>query len=223
MDVKALSQQLEGILADYDAMIPRSQHKDLSDLPKHERQALLTRAIAAVNRITGENSTYAKEIRRLLTELPHLHNHTSSIIGVVKALLADMNAGHLQSLVELIHGETFSDFLEMASHLMESGFKDAAAVIAGSSLEAHLRALCTKANIPIEQAKADGSTSPKKAETMNAELANAAAYSKLDQKNVTAWLDLRNKAAHGKYVEYQAEQVALLIAGLRDFLTRVPA
>ena len=45
-------------------------------------------------------------------------------------------------------------------------------------------------------------------------------YSKLDQKNVTAWLDLRNKAAHGKYAEYQIEQVALMLDGVRNFVTR---
>jgi hypothetical protein len=46
---------------------------------------------------------------------------------------------------------------------------------------------------------------------------------KMDQKNVTAWLDLRNKAAHGHYEQYQKEQVALLISGVRDFITRNPA
>ncbi len=58
---------------------------------------------------------------------------------------------------------------------------------------------------------------------MNSELASATVYSKLDQKNVTAWLDLRNKAAHGQYSEYSKEQVALFIQSVRDFITRIPA
>ncbi len=45
---------------------------------------------------------------------------------------------------------------------------------------------------------------------MNNELAAFGAYNKLDQKNVTAWLDLRNKAAHAQYHEYTAEQEWLL-------------
>jgi hypothetical protein len=223
MNVQPLIQQLEGILADYDAMLPRTQLNDLSDLPKHERQALVTRAVAAVNRISGEHSAYTEEVKRLLKQFPHLHSHTSSIIGVVKALLADVKAGHLISLVELVHGETFADFLEMAQHLVDSGYKDGAGVIAGSALEAHLRMLCIKAGVPVELMTRDGSRAPKKAEAMNSDLAGANVYSKLDQKNITAWLDLRNKAAHGKYGEYQADQVSLLIAGVRDFLTRVPA
>ena len=58
---------------------------------------------------------------------------------------------------------------------------------------------------------------------MNSDLASASAYSKLDQKNVIAWLDLRNKAAHGKYDEYDLKQVALLTQSVRDFISRNPA
>jgi hypothetical protein len=52
-------------------------------------------------------------------------------MGVVKGLLDDMAAGYMKSLVEIVHGDLFSDFLEMAQHLCESGYKDAAAVVAG--------------------------------------------------------------------------------------------
>ncbi len=34
---------------------------------------------------------------------------------------------------------------------------------------------------------------------MNTELYKAGVYGKLDNKNVTAWLDLQNKAAHAQY------------------------
>jgi len=37
---------------------------------------------------------------------------------------------------------------------------------------------------------------------MNADLAKVKVYGILEQKNVTAWLDLRNRAAHGKYLEF---------------------
>lgn len=46
---------------------------------------------------------------------------------------------------------------------------------------------------------------------------------KLEQKSVTAWLDLRNKAAHGEYSEYNENQVKQLIIGVRDFIVRNPA
>ncbi|MFH1893780.1 MAG: hypothetical protein ABIK83_13995 [Candidatus Zixiibacteriota bacterium] len=106
----------------------------------------------------------------------------------------------------------------MADHLADSGYKDAAAVIAGSALEAHLRQLCQRYHVDSE---AKGIR--KKVDLINSELSKAVAYSKGDQKNVTAWLDLRNKAAHGDYGAYTKDQVALLIASVRDFITRHPA
>lgn len=222
LKAKNLEEQLQGIIDQFNAFKRRSQHNDLSDLPKHERQALITRAISAIRRI-GEKSSYSKEVDRLLRELPHLHEHTSSIIGVAKGLLEDLSAGYMQSLVEIVHGDVFGDFLEMAQHLCESGYKDAAAVITGSTLESHLRELCRKSQIPVELHKADGGVVPKKAEGMNADLASAEVYSKLDQKNVTAWLGLRNKAAHGQYGEYNKDQVLILISSVRDFIIRNPA
>lgn len=42
-------------------------------------------------------------------------------------------------------------------------------------------------------------------------------------KQITAWLDLRNNAAHGKYDKYSIEEVKLMIAGIRNFLLAFPA
>jgi hypothetical protein len=223
VDKNAIVQQLEGLLAEYQALSKRAQHKDLSDLPETERQALVSKAVAAVHRVSGPRSSYSAELERLLGRHRSLHTLTSPIMGLVQALLDDVKDGHLQSLVELVHAETFSDFLDMAARLNGSGYKDPAAVIAGSALEVHLRALCTKSGLPTESTKADGSTQPKKADLLNNELCQANVYSKLDQKSVIAWLDLRNKAAHGKYAEYQREQVVLQIGGIRDFIVRNPA
>lgn len=221
--LEIFEQQLDAVLNEFAVFSAKSQHDDLSDLPKADRQALVTKAIAAVHRVSGTNSTYAKEVERLLKTLNHLHMHTTSVIGVVKALRDDLSGGYIRSLVELVHSDVFADFLEMAQHLCDAAYKDAAAVIAGSTLESHLRGLCSKAAIPVDVPKADGSVAPKKADTMNSDLAAVGTYLKLDQKSITAWLDLRNKAAHGKYAEYTQEQVSVMISGIRDFIVRNPA
>ncbi len=61
----------------------------------------------------------------------------------------------------------FENLIEMAEHLMEEGYKDAAAVIAGASLESHLRQLSNKYGVPVEYTAKDGSTKKKKAESLN--------------------------------------------------------
>lgn len=223
MDTTVFEKQLRSMVEEFNAMKAKSQHKDLSDLPKSDRQALVTRAISAVHRISGQRSPYSRDIDRLLKTLVPLHEHMTSIMGVAQALLDDLQAGYLRSLVEIVHADIFSDFLKMAWHLCDSGYKDAAAVIAGSTLESHVRELCNKAGIPLETTKPNGDKVPKNADTMNANLAADEVYGKLDQKNVTAWLGLRNKAAHGEYDEYSKEQVVLLISNIRDFIARNPA
>lgn len=223
MNTQPLIEQLESILADFKALASKSQQNDLSDLSKSDRQALVTRSVAAVNRIAGKNSSYYAEIERLFATLPALHAHTTSVIGVIQALLADVKSGHLQSLIDLVHADTFADFADMGQHLLDAGYKDGAAVIVGSALEAHLRNLCIKYGVPTEFSKPDGAVAPKKADSINSDLAAKSVYSKLDQKSVTAWLDLRNKAAHGKYADYQPEQVFLMVGGIRDFVSRTSA
>lgn len=219
MDKIVLATQLKTLLAAFEQLKVGSKYNDLSDLPKSDRQSLVSRSIAAINRITGPNSSYSLDVERILRENKELHEHTSSIIGIVKALKEDIEAGFIQNLIELIHSEIFSDFLEMASFLNDSGYKDASAVIAGSTLENHLRQLAKKNGISIFTP--DGRQL--KADRLNTDLASTKIYNLLDQKNVTAWLDLRNKAAHGNYTEYSKDQVKLLISSIQDFITRNPA
>jgi hypothetical protein len=146
------------------------------------------------------------------------------IDSILDALKSDISQGYLASIGEIIHADLFADFAEMAEHLLEEGYKDPAAVIIGSVLEEHLRKLCLK-NPPLQIDAVDskGVTKPKKADLLNSELTAASVYGKLDQKSVTAWLDLRNKAAHGQYTEYDKKQVELLLQSVRDFITRHPA
>ena len=141
--------------------------------------------------------------------------------GILSAAREELAGGWLTTTKGLVSAEIFSDFLEMAQHLLDEGYKDPAAVMAGSVLEEHLRQLCQKHGIPTEATK-QGRPQPKKADALNADLAKKEVYNRLDQKNVTAWLDLRNKAAHGKYQEYTEEQVALMLQSLSDFMVRIP-
>lgn len=221
--IQGFIKQLDDVIRDYEYLRQGSKHDDLSDLPVFKAVQNLTRLRAVIHRVSGAKSEYVKQCEALLGEKHRSGLQASRLYGVAKALRSDVSAGYLQSVTELLHGELFADFLEMAQHLLDEGYKDAAAVIAGSSLEGHLRQICQKAGIDIELQKDDGSTSMKKAERLNSDLAKQEVYSKSDQKSVTAWLGLRNDAAHGDYHKYEAPQVGIMISGIRDFLMRNPA
>ena len=52
---------------------------------------------------------------------------------------------------------------------------------------------------------------------MNDELAKAGAYNALKKKQITAWADLRNNAAHGNTTAYTAADVGTFLRDVSDF------
>jgi len=217
-----MTQQLKELITEYNSLQSQSQYDDLSDLSDNLLIRLITRSRAAIERISGKQSPYVRQTENLLQKKTYNGSICRQIIGIVDSLLADVEAGYLKSHEELIHGELFSDFIDMSRHLINEGYKDPAAVIVGSALETHLRNLCIKFSIDTTFEK-DGKDVNKKADKLNSDLAKGQVYSKLDQKNITAWLDLRNKAAHGHFTEYTKEQVILLIDNISNFIVRNPA
>lgn len=136
-------------------------------------------------------------------------------LAVLKALLDDLDGGHLANLRGLIRAEVFSDLLDQAQHLHDEGYWQPAAVVAGAVLEDHLRKLCLKHSITLSaKPKLDG---------MNAELAKAGEYDVLVQKRITLLADIRNKAAHGRWTEFTDVDAQDLIHSAVRFLADHPA
>ena len=107
----------------------------------------------------------------------------------------------------LVQAEVFDSELEQARQLLDKTYYAAAAVISGVVLETALRELCDREEI--------GYSSLNK---MNADLAKAGVYNKLIQKQITAYADVRNSAAHGKPDEYRKEDVSDMIDYVQRFL-----
>jgi DNA-binding transcriptional MocR family regulator len=141
------------------------------------------------------------------------------LLSIATALRDDIQAGWLTSMVELAHADTYADYLGMAEGLVSQGYKDAAAVIAGTSLEVHLKALASKHDIDLQMPNGR----QKMASGLNDDLKRQDVYKALEHKQVTAWLAIRNSAAHGDYDDYDEAAVKGLIEGVRNFAIRHPA
>ena len=135
------------------------------------------------------------------------------ISGIIQAIKHEFRNNLINNIRRLIQADVFSDFLEMGEYLMEEGYKDAAAVIIGSVLEDSLRKLALSND--IEVIKQNGK--PLTLEPLNAVLGKAEVYDKLTQKQITSWGELRNKAAHGHYDNYQKEQVQMMLLFVQQF------
>lgn len=141
--------------------------------------------------------------------LAYLTNY--DILGYLGAVFLaakeDFEGGYLRSVKSLVQADVFDSELEQASELLKSGYRGAAAVIAGVVLETALRDLCAKNG--INNGKLD---------KMNADLAKAGVYSVLVQKKITALADIRNNAAHGNSDKFNDSDVSSMVTDTERFL-----
>lgn len=215
-------QELDGLLAEFRDRLEQSERGGVGTVftgTDFEKEAAHARLRSAVERWSLPGSSYRQDVQRIEANKASAGLRAVSLYGLIQGLREDYAAGYTQSVEELVHADLFADFLEMARGLVDRRFKDPAAVLAGSVLEEHLRKLASKTGVSVTDAKGK----PRKADTINAELAKQRTYNTLEQKSVVAWLDLRNRAAHGEYDQYDNKQVSNLIDAVRDFLVRHPA
>lgn len=195
-------------------------YEAFSNMSAGQRASLMAGWTAGIERLTKTGSPYRQQAAEARSKYTGVEAANVDLLaGVLLALRADLEAGYVRDLAALIHAEVFGDFLEMADELLDKQYKDPAAVIVGSVLEEHLRKLAEAAGVDVSTP--DGK--PRKADTINADLTKAEVYNKIEQKAVTAWLGIRNDAAHGQYQTFTSEQVVLMLAGIRDFMIRHPA
>ncbi len=179
----------------------------------------ITRLGELIRKLYGKNSQYfdnynaAISIDGFYDIRRNWHKHISPVQGFAKAVKHDIETGLLVDIKGLLQADLFSDFLEMSEHLLNEGYKDAAAVIIGAVLEDGLRKLCNKNG--IETIKPNGS--PMTIDFLNIELAKKNVYKKLTQKQITSWAHIRNKAAHGEYEEYTKEEVKMMLLYVQSF------
>lgn len=213
----------EQALKQLDTLLDEStQNRPAADnAARYDRiRTLIRRFEAAIERLSIPGSVYARDLeeeRRI--KYANFDAKLRGLVALATALRDDIAAGWTASVVETAHADTYAGYLEMAEGLSGQGYKDAAAVIVGTSLEVHLKALATKHSVSL-QAPNGG---PKKMGAVNAELRTAGVYNALEHKQVTAWLAIRNSAAHGDYADYDAAAVKALVIGVRDFAAKYPA
>jgi hypothetical protein len=203
IDKRAALEQIDAALERYDQFSNGRRTTDEEFEKSHTE--VVWRMMETLRRLAPSGSNY-------LVRGTNEHE----LAGVLKALRADYEVGYLQTVRELIHGEIFSDFLDMASYLLKEKFKDAAAVIAGGVLEQHLRAICIKHGVsPI----------PTNLNSLNDTLYRnpPGVYPSQMMKQITAWADIRNSAAHGHYDKVDGKLVEFMIAGIRLFTLSNPA
>lgn len=162
-----------------------------------------TSVLNLLQRIFGEDSIHYKNFQEHYKKFNGYFRTFVICRGILNSAKEDYEGGYLFNTRALIQAEVFDDVLEQASELWRAGYKDGACVIAGVTLETTLKELCSRKGIPHG-----------KLDRMNADLCKANAYNMGMQKQITAWAERRNKAAHGEWGTYTEADVENMIRGV---------
>ena len=202
--------------------LPRGYDPEHTWVKPDVAAAFRTAGLSLLGSLYGENHQTYRDFEQGTNDKRTLASFRGPV-AIIEAVREEIDLGWLERARALISADIFSNILEMAEYLLSEGYKDAAAALIGGSLEGHLRALATRHGVGTHAPDNNGVLRPRKAEMLNQDLHKRSAYALGDQKQVTAWLDLRNDAAHGHHNKYTAEQVKLMQQGVANFIVRVPA
>jgi len=162
----------------------------------------ITSTLSFFKRTFGEDSECYRRFEKEVGKCTWKKN-VSIGIGIISSAIDEVEGGWLFETKALIQADVFADFLEQATHLLENKYHGPAAVIAGVVLEDGLRKLCDQNGITLP--------SKPKIDSMNAELAKKGIYNKKKQKQITTLADIRNNAAHGKWDQFNEDDVRRMI------------
>jgi hypothetical protein len=142
-------------------------------------------------------------------------------LGILEAFRDDLEKGFLDDFLLKVEAEVAADYLGQAERLLDEGQSGTfdhvpAAVLTGAVLEKALRTLCDRQQpkIPLLNAKGENKT----LNPLIDDLKRAGVFNELKAKQLRAWADIRNKAAHGEFSEFTKGDVEQMIAGINNFL-----
>lgn len=163
----------------------------------------------------GSFSDLTKDVRNAHTHIP------AQLQGMLLGLKSDYEDGMLVNITEMVETNVVADYLTQAELLFKGDKKGIhhyapAAVLAGAVFEDGLRRLCARQEPPISQNKRGGS--PKTMGTLIEDLKKATVFNELKAKQLRAWADIRNAAAHGRFDDFTEADVEQLLTGIRNFL-----
>jgi len=142
-------------------------------------------------------------------------------LGVFEAVRDDLEKGFLDNLVLRVEAELAADYMGQAEHLLHEGQSGKydhvpAAVLAGAVLEKGLRTLCDNQQPPVPVVTLKGD--PKTLNPLIDDLKKSGLFNELRAKQLRAWADIRNKAAHGEFDQFARTDVKQMIHGINNFL-----
>lgn len=197
----------EAVLASKVVDFVTAEGKSHYKVPSSGYKEWATNVLNLLQRTFGESSIHYKNFAKHYDDFSGWMSEFDDSFGIFRAAREDYEQGYLFNIRTLAKAEVLADALTQAKELLASGYKDPACILARVALESALKDLAVRFNV-----------SEGKLDRMNAELTKAGAYNMAKQKQITAWAEIGNKAAHGDWTSYSDQDAANMVAGTESIV-----
>ncbi|VDN46688.1 conserved protein of unknown function [Petrocella atlantisensis] len=201
-------EELKDRITDVNLTIKRSSEGYSDEVDQETFMTWGMSVMTLLSQVFGLESLQNSQFKGYYNDFDGLIEDYKKCKAVFNAAYDDYMNGYIFSLRGLVAADLMEDGLSQAEDLLNANHKDPACIVAGVCLETTLKELCDREKL-----------SHGKLDKMNADLKKAGVYNTGMQKQITAWADLRNNAAHGNWKEYTDDDVKLMIQGIRCFIS----
>jgi uncharacterized protein with HEPN domain len=227
----ALIAEGEDILKTAEAVPAIIEYREMTGVPYESRAAYKkldwrryvewrTKSATLLSHVLPKDSVH----HAMADKLPNLSpsvERMEAAISFLKAIKSDLESGFLEKVASHIEAEIAADYMGQAEHLLGEGQTGRfdhvpAAVLSGAVLEKALRKLCDQQQPAIPVVTATGV--PKTLNPLIDDLKKAGVFNELKAKQLRAWADIRNKAAHGEFEQFDRGDVEQMLQGITNFL-----
>lgn len=188
------------------------------DGPSSQVETFAIIALETVRRWAPRNSIYVEKAEAEF----RAEEAGYELMRVLDALKWQIEHDRLLDFAQVVHADLFADLLAQADYLLNQGYRRAAAILAGSTLEQQLAKMSSRAGIALT----DDRGRPLPGGTLNSRLYSAGVYTNAVRAEVDSWLAIRNPAAHGDpnfERNYTDAQLTNMTGRIRAFVADYPA
>jgi hypothetical protein len=165
-------------------------------------------SIAFLERVLGATDAYTVQFKTLTDS--EFVDATKYGTGILRHVQHDLNGGYLLRLADLIAADLIADVWDQADELLRNGYKDAAASLGGAALETGLRQIAQTRDVSTEGLRG--------IDRIAKALVDAGHMTAVRKRQIDAWREIRNSAAHGAYEDYGPDDVRRMLDGVRDVI-----
>lgn len=202
-----LNTKAEAVLAAKVVDFVTQEGKPYYKVPSDMYKEWATNVLNLLHRTFGDSSVHYRNLADHYSKFEGWVSDFNDSYGIFRAAREDYEGGYLFNIRTLAKAEVLSDAIDQAKQLLASRYKDPACILGRVALESALKDLASRYSV------GEG-----KLDRMNADLTKAGAYNMAKQKQITAWAEIGNKAAHGEWSHYSEQDATAMVFGVEALI-----